>query len=52
MAKPIKNTPTLKGMDAVSFYEELKKNRNKKIPTTVLNTIHNDAQKLKSLLKN
>jgi hypothetical protein len=52
MAKPIKITPVLKGKDAISFYTEMESNKNKKVSASVIATIRNDAQKLKSLLRN
>ena len=32
MAKPIKNTPVLKGEDAIKFSEDIKKSEEKKVP--------------------
>jgi hypothetical protein len=52
MAKPINNTPTLKGKDAVTFYEHLQKNKSIKIDASVIATIKKDANQLKSLLRN
>lgn len=51
MAKPIKNTPTLEGKDAINFFERLKENKNKKVERTYLLSILEQAKQLKSILK-
>lgn len=51
MAKPIKNTPTLKGKDAINFYAKLEENRSKKVDRSYLMSIRHEAAKLKSILK-
>ncbi|WJS94673.1 hypothetical protein NYQ10_21570 [Flavobacterium johnsoniae] len=51
MAKPIKNTPILKGKEAVDFYKTIDLNRDKKVSTDSLKAIRVDANKLKELLK-
>lgn len=51
MAKPIKNTPTLEGKDAITFFEKLKENKNKKVDKAYLLSILEQAQQLKSILK-
>jgi hypothetical protein len=51
MAKPIKNTPVLKGKEAVNFYKTIDLNRDKKVSVDSLTTIQTDANKLKELLK-
>ncbi|MFL9481903.1 hypothetical protein ACI6Q2_03935 [Chitinophagaceae bacterium LWZ2-11] len=52
MAKPIKHTPVLKGKDALNFFAEMEKNRSKKVEPVIIASIRNDAEKLKSLLRN
>ncbi|TDX09450.1 MULTISPECIES: hypothetical protein [unclassified Flavobacterium] len=51
MAKPIKNTPVLRGKEAVTFYKSIDLNQDKKISASALNSVRTDAQKLKELLK-
>lgn len=51
MAKPIKNTPVLRGKEALSFYDIIKSNRNKTVSQDSLNAILSDAKSLKQLLK-
>ncbi|MCD9574422.1 hypothetical protein [Flavobacterium soyae] len=51
MAKPIKNTPVLKGKEAVDFYKTIDLNRDKKVSIDSLTAIRTDANKLKELLK-
>ncbi|MBF4518271.1 hypothetical protein IRZ71_18085 [Flavobacterium sp. ANB] len=51
MAKPIKNTPVLKGKEAVNFYKTIDLNKDKKVSVDALNSIRSDADKLKELLK-
>lgn len=51
MAKPIKNTPVLKGKEAVDFYKTIDLNRDKKASIDSLTAIRTDANKLKELLK-
>ena len=36
MAKPIKNTPVLKGKDAINFYAKIEENRSKKVDRATL----------------
>lgn len=52
MAKPIKHTPILKGKDAINFFIEMDKNKNKKIDNAFVASILKDAAKLKSILRN
>jgi len=51
MAKPIKNTPVLKGKDAINFLTNLDSNKGKKVDSSQLTSIQKNAQKLKSILK-
>ncbi|WP_456314595.1 hypothetical protein [Pseudomonas shirazensis] len=51
MAKPIKNTPVLKGKEAVNFYKTIDLNKDRKVSVTSLAAIQSDASKLKELLK-
>lgn len=51
MAKPIKNTPVLKGKEAINFYNTINSNRDKKVSNDFLMAIKSDADKLKSILK-
>lgn len=51
MAKPIKNTPLLKGKEAINFYKAIDSNRNKKVSTETYMAIKADAKNLKELLK-
>lgn len=51
MAKPIKDTPVLEGQDAINFYSELKKNKDKKVDETTLVTIRESAAKLNAILR-
>lgn len=52
MAKPIKHTPVLKGKDALNFYAEMDRNKDKKVSASFVTSIRQDASKLKSLLRN
>jgi hypothetical protein len=51
MAKPIKNTPVLRGKEAVNFYKSIDSNRDKKVSVETLTSIRTDASRLKELLK-
>ncbi len=51
MAKPIKNTPVLKGKEAVDFYKTIDLNKDKKVSIDSLKAIRNDANMLKEILK-
>ena len=51
MAKPIKNTPVLKGQDAINFFSNLESNRNKKVDREAYASIIKNAQLLKSIRK-
>ncbi|WP_161595801.1 hypothetical protein [Flavobacterium pectinovorum] len=51
MAKPIKNTPVLKGKEAVDFYKTIDLNKDKKVSMDSLAAIQTDANKLKEILK-
>ncbi|MBS1519570.1 MAG: hypothetical protein JST50_01130 [Bacteroidetes bacterium] len=49
MAKPIKETPILKGKDAVTFFQNMKEAENKTVSAAELSRIKQEANKLKSL---
>jgi hypothetical protein len=51
MAKPIKETPILRGKDAVKFFQRIKESENVKISAEKLNQIKTDANKLISIAK-
>ena len=51
MAKPIKNTPVLKGKDALNFYTQLEAGRDKKIDRAMLLAIRDSAVRLRSILR-
>jgi len=51
MAKPIKNTPVLKGKDAVNFYTQLEASRDKKVDRATLLAIRESAEQLRSILR-
>lgn len=52
MAKPIKHTPVVTGKDAVNFFAKMESNKSKTIDRGIVISIREDAQKLKSLLRN
>jgi hypothetical protein len=52
MAKPIKHTPIVKGNDAINFLSQLQENKHRKVDRSTIISIRQDAQKLKSALKN
>ncbi|MCH8536011.1 MAG: hypothetical protein LAT51_13145 [Flavobacteriaceae bacterium] len=49
MASIIKITPTLRGRDAVKFYERIKTDN--KVSEQRISSIRKDAQKLRAILK-
>lgn len=51
MAKPIKETPILRGKDAASFIAKIEKNKNRKAEVRDLLSIRKDAQKLRAILR-
>jgi hypothetical protein len=51
MAKPIKNTPVLKGKDATNFYAKLEESKSKKVDRVTLLAIRESAMKLRSILQ-
>ena len=51
MAKPIKETPILKGKDAVIFFQNMKEAENKKVSAAELSKIKTNAERLKSIFK-
>jgi hypothetical protein len=51
MAKPIKNTPILKGKDAINFYAKLEENKSKKVDKATLLAIRESAMQLRSILQ-
>jgi hypothetical protein len=52
MAKPIKETPVLKGKDAVNFLQSMKEAETKKISAEEIARIKLNAEKLKSIFQN
>ena len=44
MAKPIKITPTLTGIDAINFHKQLKENKGKKIDKERISIIRENAK--------
>ena len=51
MAKPIKETPILKGKDAVKFLQNMKEAETKKIPAEEIARIRANANILRSIAK-
>jgi hypothetical protein len=51
MAKPIKETPILKGKDAANFFQNMKEAETKKIPAEEIARIKFNAEKLKAIFK-
>jgi len=51
LANPIKETPILKGKDAVNFLHNMKEAENKRISAAELSKIKNNADRLKSIFK-
>jgi hypothetical protein len=51
MAKPIKATPVVKGKDAVRFWENFEKNKDKKATTEEIKRIKDNFEKLKAISK-
>lgn len=51
MAKPINNTPVLTGQDAVNFYSNIERNKNKKVDRASILSIREAAKQLQSILK-
>jgi len=49
MAKPIKETPTLTGRDAVNFFQNMKEAQNTKVSSVELSKIRQNAERLKSI---
>jgi hypothetical protein len=49
MAKPIKETPVLTGMDAVKFRQQMAKNRDKVVPAAVKERIKENYNKLAAI---
>jgi hypothetical protein len=49
MAKPIKNTPVLRGNEATHFYSTLESNRNKKVDKARLLAIRDSARQLRAI---
>ena len=50
MAKAIKITPVLKGIDALNFFKKLTQNSSKKANAETLGAIKHDAKKLRRIL--
>jgi hypothetical protein len=51
MARPIKETPVLKGKAAVRFMEDMEKSKDKRISKEELEKIRNNYEKLKAISK-
>jgi len=51
MAKPIKETPVLKGKDAVKFNEEMEKSKSEIVPAVVRDRMKSNYSLLKSISK-
>ena len=51
MAKPIKDTPTLKGKDAARFAADIKANESKKIDASEYRRMMENYKKIKSKAK-
>ena len=51
MAKPIKETPILRGKDAVNFFSNMKEAENKKVSAAEINKIRSNADRLKSIYR-
>jgi hypothetical protein len=51
MAKPIKNTPVLKGKDALSFYAKLEADKDKKVDRATLLAIRESAIQFRSIMR-
>ena len=51
MAKQIKETPILRGKDAVNFFQSMKEAENKKVSSAELSRIKDNAERLKSIFK-
>jgi len=49
MAKPIKETPILRGKDAVNFFQNMKEAENTKVSPAELSKIRDNANRLKSI---
>lgn len=49
MAKPIKETPILKGKDAVNFLQKMKEAQGKKVSAQRLSEIKSNAQRLQPM---
>jgi hypothetical protein len=51
MSRPIKNTPVLKGKDAINFFATIDQNRDKKVDKSYLLSIRESARQLQSILR-
>ncbi|MVT09622.1 hypothetical protein [Chitinophaga tropicalis] len=51
MARPIKETPVLKGDAAVKFLSDMQKTKEKKITSEALDKIKANSEKLRSISK-
>jgi hypothetical protein len=51
MAKPIKDTPVIKGKDAMRFRENLSKNEANKLPSTQVAQMQANYNKLMSIAR-
>lgn len=51
MAKPIKETPILRGKDAVNFFQNMKEAQNTKVSSADLDRIRQNANRMKSIFQ-
>jgi len=51
MSKPIKDTPILKGKDAIRFNQEMEKSKSEIVPTAVSKRMKSNYSMLKSIAK-
>jgi len=51
MARPIEETPVLKGKDAVRFAEEIKKNESRKISASGYKKLMDNYNKIKKIAR-
>lgn len=51
MPRPIKNTPVLKGKDAINFYAHLAANRDKKVDKERIEAVQKAARLFNAILK-
>jgi hypothetical protein len=51
MAKPIKETPVLRGKDAIKFNQEMEKSKSEIVPVAVRERMKSNYSLLKSIVK-